>query len=308
MPLIDPVSLLLGLILPFWWVLPLLLAFAWLQSPTGKGWFGEALLHLVLRLALPRAHYHLRRNVTLPTADGTTQIDHVVISRHGIFVIETKNYAGWIFGKVSDKTWTQKFPRRSHTFQNPLRQNYKHVRTLAELTDADENALFSLIVFVGAATFKTPMPPNVTQVSGCLDFIRARTATLLDDAEVARLVAAIDHGRVAPSRRADAAHVAHVRARRAGQAGRSAAPPADTHVPANAGTVSSPPPPPPLPPQAEAEAAGTARPIRAPLRPVCPRCGSAVGEYRYRTGDKAGQAFHGCSQFPACTYRADLPA
>ena len=67
----------------------------------------------------------------------TTQIDHVVVSRHGVFVIETKNYGGWIFGKPGAKNWTQKFPRRSTTFQNPLRQNDKHVRTLVELTGAD---------------------------------------------------------------------------------------------------------------------------------------------------------------------------
>ena len=297
--MIDPAALLFSLALPYWWVLPLMLLLAWLRSPTGKGWFGEAYLHLVLHVALPRTTYHLRRNLTLPTADGTTQIDHVVVSRHGIFVIETKNYGGWIFGKAGDKTWTQKFPRRSNTFQNPLRQNYKHVRTLAELTGADEAALFSLIVFVGDATFKTSMPPNVTQVSGCLDFIRTHTASLLDDAEVVRLLAAIDHGRLAPSRRTHAAHVAHVRALQAGRVDGASARSAGQEPPATPAAAT--------PPQAVAPAPETET-ASAPLRPACPQCGSAIDEYTYRTGDKAGQSFQGCTQFPACTYHADMPA
>ena len=52
------------------------------------------------RLAkLPQEDYQTVNDIMLPTVDGeTTQIDHVVVSRYGIFVIETKDYNGWIFG------------------------------------------------------------------------------------------------------------------------------------------------------------------------------------------------------------------
>ena len=298
--MIDPVALLIHLLLPYWWIVPILLVLGWLQSPSGKGWCGEAWLDFVLHMALPRERYHMRRNLTLPTADGTTQIDHVVVSRHGVFVIETKNYRGWIFGKPGAKTWTQQLYHRKHAFQNPLRQNYKHIRTLTELTGADERAVFSLIAFVGTAEFRTPMPPNVTNVPGCLDFIRAHTASLLDDAEVARLLAAIDKGRLAPTRRTHAAHVAHVRAL---QADRAAGKPSAATA-ARAATPSGPQP----APVAAAAAQEHATALATPLRPACPMCGCAVGEYTYKSGDKAGRSFHGCTQFPACTYRADLSA
>jgi len=52
-------------------------------------------------------HFH---GLYLPRPDGkgTTQIDHIVVSRYGIFVIETKNYRGWIFGSEKQRDWTTK--------------------------------------------------------------------------------------------------------------------------------------------------------------------------------------------------------
>ena len=52
---------------------------------------------------LPKEDYHLIKNITLPTGDGTTQIDHILVSRFGVFVIETKNMKGWIFGSAHQK-------------------------------------------------------------------------------------------------------------------------------------------------------------------------------------------------------------
>ncbi|MFK3736621.1 NERD domain-containing protein [Massilia sp. TN1-12] len=270
----DPFSLLQHVLAPFWWLLLIPLLTVVLRLPTVKGWVGETILHTGLRLLLPSARYHLMRNVTLPTKDGSTQIDHVVVSRHGVFVIETKNYGGWIFGKPEDKMWTQKFPGRSSAFQNPLRQNDKHVRTLAELTGLDDNALFSQIVFVGNCTFKTPMPANVGKLAACLAAIRGRDDVLLSDGEVAQVLDRIRTGRLAPTRATHKAHVRHVQALLAGK---------------RAGGT---------------RAAPTAR---AQDRGDCPACGGAVDEYTYKTGAKAGQSFHGCTRFPACTYRSDVP-
>jgi restriction system protein len=69
---------------------------------------GEFLVNTAARLFLPKDEYHLIKNVTLPTDDGTTQIDHIIVSRYGVFVIETKNMKGWIFGSANQRTWTQK--------------------------------------------------------------------------------------------------------------------------------------------------------------------------------------------------------
>jgi hypothetical protein len=288
--LVDPLSLQASLVHIYWWAVPLIVLSTLAGLPVVKGWMGEAMLHVALRLQLPREHYHLRRNLTLPTPDGSTQIDHVVVSRYGVFVIETKNYGGWIFGKPLDKTWTQKFPRHSSAFQNPLHQNHKHVRTLAELAAVDDDALFSLVVFVGSSTFKTPMPPNVTRLRGCIAYIRAHQASLLDDAEVARILERIDGGRLEPSWRTHAAHVEHVRALRAGR----------ERADGTAATLqaSMPPSHPPCEPQTGAQ----------PEQSNCPHCGGTLDDYVFKTGARIGQAFRGCTRFPACSYRVDLPA
>lgn len=47
---------------------------------------------------LPKEEYKVLNNVMLATSKGTTQIDHIILSIYGIFVIETKNYNGWIYG------------------------------------------------------------------------------------------------------------------------------------------------------------------------------------------------------------------
>ena len=69
------------------------------ESPSKyKGDQGEAKIRSTLRSHLNGNDYYLLCDLILPIAGGSTQIDHVVISKFGIFVIETKNMSGWIFG------------------------------------------------------------------------------------------------------------------------------------------------------------------------------------------------------------------
>lgn len=68
----------------------------WMSSPKNIGKFGET--RVAIRLDLFPKGYITINDVLLPTKRGTTQIDHLVISQYGIFVIETKNYKGWISG------------------------------------------------------------------------------------------------------------------------------------------------------------------------------------------------------------------
>ncbi len=61
-----------------------------------------------------------------------TQLDHVVVSRFGVFVIETKNYRGWIFGSEKQPQWTQQIYRQKNRFQNPLHQNASSAKNVGE--------------------------------------------------------------------------------------------------------------------------------------------------------------------------------
>ncbi|MGN4679678.1 nuclease-related domain-containing protein [Bacillus cereus group sp. MYBK223-2] len=98
--------------------------------PKWKGKAGEKLVKRILGKLDPKSYFVLH-NVTVYTEYGdTTQIDHIVIAETGVFVVETKNYEGWIYGSEKAARWTQGIFRKKHSFQNPFRQNYKHIKAI----------------------------------------------------------------------------------------------------------------------------------------------------------------------------------
>jgi len=196
----------------YWWMVPLLFLIAFLKSPFMKGVFGEFLVNLAAKLFLDKRIYRLFKNVTLPTEDGTTQIDHVIVSKYGVFVIETKNMKGWIFGSPQQKTWTQKIYRHTSKFQNPLHQNYKHTQTLQAALQLDPDKVFSVVVFAGESTFKTAMPDNVVYARGYIRFIKSKTQSILSDGEVLDIGTRLQSGRLKPSIRTHIDHVKYVKA------------------------------------------------------------------------------------------------
>lgn len=155
-----------------------------------RGWFGEICTRLGLWLRLPSRTYRQFHNVVVPTSNGTTQIDHLIVSTYGLFVIETKNMNGWIYGNEQDSQWTQKFPRASHRFQNPLKQNYRHLCCLEEHLRLPRTRMHSIIFFIGDAELKTPMPGNVL-THGLSSYIRRHREPLPSDQDVERIIAAI---------------------------------------------------------------------------------------------------------------------
>ncbi|EJL6735748.1 NERD domain-containing protein [Vibrio alginolyticus] len=181
----------LNVLAQVWYLVPLLLIVSVFKSRWLKGVFGEFLVNRLLS-NLPESDYTLIKDVTLPTNDGTTQVDHIVVSRYGIFVVETKNMKGWIFGSARQKQWTQKIYRHSSKFQNPLHQNYKHIKALETLLGCSEEHLHSVIVFIGDSTFKTEMPPSVTYARGSIRYIQQFNDVVFSDNDYARLTESIN--------------------------------------------------------------------------------------------------------------------
>lgn len=126
-----------------------------------KGWFGEKGAQFGMWLGLDSNVYQRVHDLVIPCQGGTTQIDHVLVSVFGIFVVETKNMNGWIFGDEQSPQWTQCIFGKKFRFQNPTRQNYRHVKALAEYLQIPDEATRSVVFFIGDCEFKTPMPPNV---------------------------------------------------------------------------------------------------------------------------------------------------
>jgi len=97
--------------------------------------------------------YKLLSNVMIKRESGTSQIDHILIGKKGVFVIETKDYNGKIYGDQYSKYWMQKLNGRKNTFYNPIRQNYGHIKALEEMLDR-KDIFISLIVFTNKSNIK----------------------------------------------------------------------------------------------------------------------------------------------------------
>ncbi len=150
-----------------------------------KGWIAEQAIANVQRFTLDCRDYHCFSDLLVKINIRYTQIDHVIVSKHGIFVVETKNRAGWIYGGPEDRFWTQVVFNTKARFQNPLRQNYLHTRSIAEFCGIDHGKIHSVIVFWGDCQFKTRMPENVVKARNYVRYIKSKRQILLSDAEVA---------------------------------------------------------------------------------------------------------------------------
>lgn len=93
----------------------------------------------------------------------SSQIDHVVVSPYGIFIIETKNHKGWVYGDVNSKVWTQVLNGENgiraygghahYTFMNPVTQNNGHIKQLSKATNISPNYMTGMVVFTNPDAF-----------------------------------------------------------------------------------------------------------------------------------------------------------
>jgi restriction system protein len=168
---------------------------------------GEAAVRRLLSQHFESPSYHLLSNVTLPVEDGTTQVDHILVSRFGLFVIEAKHYKGWLFANSGPK-WTQVLFGKHYKFQNPVHQNAKHVRAVSGLLEfLDPSFVHSLVVFTGDATFKTQRPSGVMSLSDVAAFLGKFDNEVLSENRMQFCVGRLECCRRRLSRQTDIDHV-----------------------------------------------------------------------------------------------------
>ena len=126
--------------------------FIFIKTPTFKGIIGEFIIKLIIgeTSEVPGQEKYVIHDLLLRTdGDNTTQIDHIVINSSGIYVIETKNYKGRIYGDDYQKQWTQvlNYGKVKYPIYSPVRQNYKHVCVIKQFFP-EYVAVNSLVVFI----------------------------------------------------------------------------------------------------------------------------------------------------------------
>lgn len=186
-----------------------------LKSPTLKGKFGERLVSFCLDKYLDKRKYRILNDVMISdNMGGTTQIDHIVLSKYGIFVVETKNMRGWIYGDARSKTWTQVIYKKKTKFQNPFFQNYKHIVCLANATGVPKECFYHIVFFAGECVLKTKdkMPETLFERGSAMgNFIKSFTHEFFDDEQVDEIERRILAGRTDNTFRNRRAHNSHVR-------------------------------------------------------------------------------------------------
>lgn len=175
---------------------------------------GEAILSREVMRRFRPPDYHLLNHITLRLKDGTTEIDHILVSRFGVFVIETKDYKGWIFAGANDRNWTQVLYRAKFKFQNPIRQNYRHVCAVRELLEfLDPDVINAVVVFTGEAEFKTDVPVGVFTLSEFLAYVDRQETEVMSVNRVQFCVGRLEATRLAITQATDVEHVLELRRR-----------------------------------------------------------------------------------------------
>lgn len=245
------------------------------------GKYGEYLIYKELR-HLEKEGAKFLFNAYIPKEDGsTTEIDVLMICPKGVFVFESKNYSGWIFGNEKQPKWTQTLPRgrgKSHKeqFLNPIIQNKVHINHLCSLI-GDDIPIYSVIVFSDRCTLK-----DITTDSADIPVINRHniTSTVIQVCEHTSECLAKDtvneiYDKLYPFTQVDikvkADHIAKIHEKTTAQK------------------------------QPDVIVTDTAKPTPDGI-PKCPRCGSDLVLRCTKRGEKAGKQFYGCSAYPKCRY------
>ncbi|MBR4130974.1 MAG: NERD domain-containing protein [Bacteroidaceae bacterium] len=251
-------------------ILILIVFSAWYNSASQKGKRGEKYVHSILT-RLPE-EYIVLSDLVFRKEKGTTQIDHIVVSKYGVFAIETKNYRGEIYGDDNRKEWTQiivtkvtymKKWWKTYTYvtknnlYNPVKQSVGHALRIQELLhDFPYLKVVPIVVFVGDAELNVNTKHHVVCEDELLSVINIYKTTYLTEDNVQTVLNIIQENNVRDQVN-DWQHISNLRA-------------------------------------AEKE---KKKKIKSG---ICPKCG---GNLIKRSG-KYG-SFYGCSNYPKCRFTVE---
>lgn len=153
---------------------------------------GELILSSVMRSLSDE--YHIMNDVLLQTKKGSTQLDHIIISPYGIFVVETKNHKGMIFGDMQGKVWTQVLNGRGRfTFYSPVLQNNGHMIHLNKQTGIPFQYMTGVIVFTNKdVNLDNVYCPFCFTVDSLYAFIMSYQNRIIGNKNIVKIIERID--------------------------------------------------------------------------------------------------------------------
>lgn len=154
---------------------------------TIKGKWGEGKVAYILS-QLPEEEYKVINDVIIQTNGYTSQIDHIVVSIYGIFVVETKNYSGWITGFENANRWTQNLYGEKQSFYNPIKQNKSHILALKNEIYIIEDNFIPIIAFSDDCSLKVETETPVIYISQILEEIKRHAEIKFDKTQLDGIV------------------------------------------------------------------------------------------------------------------------
>lgn len=148
--------------------------------PKFRGFMGEFWVKQELR-KLPKEKYLVLNDIMIKQNDSTHQIDHLIISQFGIFVVEMKNYYGKILGNEHKNKWIQCLGKNKSYFLNPIHQNYGHVKSLEELLNLDSKYFIPIVCFSNQAKLKIETKSCVVPLDYLVTTIKSYQNCILDN-------------------------------------------------------------------------------------------------------------------------------
>ena len=253
---------------------------SYLSMRLDAGRYGEYLTYKYLR-SYEKKGARFLFNCYLPRdKDMTTEIDVLMIYKSGLYVFESKNYSGWIFGSEKGRTWTQTLPngKTSHKehFLNPIMQNNLHIKWLREAVGGERIPMHSVIVFSERCTLKKVEVSSqdikvikrdriVTTVAQ----IDKEYKVILSEEQISEIYDKL-YGYTQVSQADKEKHVQNIQMN-------------------NLQDIQE---------HSVKEDAGKEL--------ICPKCGFALVLRTAKRGDNAGRKFYGCSTYPKCRYMKQL--
>lgn len=225
------------------------------------------------------------RNIYLPKENGeTSEVDIIYITQKGIFVFESKNYSGWIFGDEKNLKWTASLPNgQKNQFYNPIMQNRTHIKWMTDYIGEDI-PLFSIIVFSERCELKkvTVTSEDIKVIKRDFTYAAIRdlwekNQDVLSDDKIEELYHKLKE-LTNVNAEVKSAHIENIERKYKDSNVKY-----DTDLMNESGVQSN-------------------NPKSASEDMLCPKCGSKLILRTAKKGDNAGKQFYGCSSFPKCRY------
>lgn len=183
------------------WMAGVLILIAYLGSPRHRGRRAQERVRRLLKQTLDKRQYHQFHDIYLPTSEGIERLDHLLVSRFGLFVIVSEFRPGEISGGESQMLWKQTRLGRTRRWPNPLHRAKLHAETFRLKLDLPESRIFTLVVIDGQDSLPENLPGRVLTVQKLIPFLKSRTQELLRPEQADRLTRAIDSLQVVQPRR-----------------------------------------------------------------------------------------------------------